>query len=209
VKLGYPDVKVDVSRIPGLEALHVDRSVNVVNFGKCKGLKELTLGSYNPSSKNMEELAHLENLRTLRVYQASVDSLKGLGGLHRLAYLIIDRFPNLHYFEDLEKISDSMLVLSFDGCKKIENFDYVSKLKSLQVLKFINCGAIPSIKFIKLMPNLRAFVFGDTNIVDGDLSHCIGLEFVGFLGKKHYSHKWEDFNKKEISPELAEMIRMQ
>jgi protein phosphatase 1 regulatory subunit 7 len=78
-------------------------------------------------------------------------------------------------------------------------------LKKLKILKLINCGDIPDLKFIKLMPELKAISFVDSNIVDGDLSHCIGLEFVGFLKKKSYSHVPEDFPRDRISSEITKL----
>jgi protein phosphatase 1 regulatory subunit 7 len=47
------------------------------------------------------------------------------------------------------------------------------------------------------MPKLKQFMFVDTNIVDGDLSPCIGLEYSGFFDKKHYSHKFKELNDKK------------
>jgi protein phosphatase 1 regulatory subunit 7 len=147
-------------------------------------------------------------LTSLNIYRSSVDSLKGLGNLKRLEHVFFYNFPNLHHLDELEKISDSLTVLVFVGCKRIENFEYLAYLKKLKVLKFDNCGNIPNIKFIEQMPYLKAFAFVDAIIVDGDLSPCIGLEYVGFFNKKHYSHKFEDFPNNKISPEIDALMKL-
>jgi protein phosphatase 1 regulatory subunit 7 len=208
LKLGYPDVKIDVSKIPSLEVLSVDRGTTVINLCNCQNLKQLTMALYNPSSKNLEELSHLNKLNYLSIYRSRVISLKGLAKLRNLRYLFIDHFPDLLSINELENLSDNLIVLTIEGCKKIQDFELVTSLKQLNVLKFINCGSLPNLRFIKHMPNLRAFVFVDTNIEDGDLTPCLVLEAVGFNDRKHYSHKWKDFYNQKVPPELLKLIRM-
>ncbi|MFF3025431.1 hypothetical protein ACFVRR_22775 [Gottfriedia sp. NPDC057948] len=67
----------------------------------------------------------------------------------------------------------------------------LSGINRLEELSLTNCGEIENIGFIKLMKNLKVFVFIDTNVVDGDLSPCIGLRYSGFFDKKHYTHKFK------------------
>jgi len=102
----------------------------------------------------------------------------------------------LEYIDDLELNSNTLKHLRFDVCKKIKNHDYVCKLHNLELLAFDKCSEIPTISFIRDLPSLKSFIFVGTNIKDGDLSACIGRDYVGFLNKRHYSHKFEDLNKK-------------
>jgi protein phosphatase 1 regulatory subunit 7 len=206
--LDIPNAKVDLARIPNIEEFSTSRFINILNLDKCKKLKDLGITYYNPKNRNMDELATLENLINLGVVRSRIESLKGLGNLHRLKHIFLYNFPNLRCLDELENISGNLIVLRFVGCKRIENFEYVSCLKQLKVLAFDNCGDIPNIKFIKQMPELKAFVFVDSNIVDGDLSPCIGLEFVGFLNKRHYSHKRDGFPTNKLSPEIETLARL-
>ena len=66
-------------------------------------------------------------------------------------------------------------------------------MTNLEELGFNDCKEIPSIRFIGNMKSLKKFTFVNTNVLDGDLSACTSLEYVGFLDKKHYSHKRKDF----------------
>jgi hypothetical protein len=81
----------------------------------------------------------------------------------------------------------------FDNCKAIEEIEILGELENLYWLKMIDLGEIKSLSFIKKIKSLRKISFVDTNILDGDLSYCKGLEYVGFLDKKHYSHKNSEF----------------
>jgi protein phosphatase 1 regulatory subunit 7 len=208
LRLDNPKSSVDLAHLPALEELYIDHHKHIISLDKCTNLRKLDTSFYNPLSKNLEEIANLENLTSLRIYRSNVDSLKGLGNLKRLEHVLLHNFSNLHHLDELEKISDSLTVLVFAGCKRIENFEYLAHLKKLKVLKFDNCGNIPNIRFIKQMPYLKAFAFVDATIVDGDLSPCIGLEYVGFFNKKHYSHKFEDFPNNKSSPEIHALLQL-
>jgi protein phosphatase 1 regulatory subunit 7 len=209
LSLEDPHSIVDLGHLESLEELYVEHHHNIINLDKCKNLKILHSAFYNPESKNIEELSNLENLTELSIYRSTICSIEGIGNLHKLEHLFIYGFTKLDRIDELIEIADSLTVLVLTGCKKIDNFDNLAGLKKLKVLKLVNCGNIPSIKFIKKIPDLKAFVFVDSNIVDGDLSPCIGLEFVGFFNKKHYSHKSEDFPRDNISPEIETLGRLQ
>jgi protein phosphatase 1 regulatory subunit 7 len=208
LSLDSPFTNVDLSYFPTLEELQIDHHKHIHNLEKCSGLKELNTAFYNPLNRNLEELSGLMNLTSLKIYRSNIDSFKGIGSLKQLKYLFFYNLPNLHYLDELEKISDNLTVLVFEGCKKIENIEYAACLKKLKILKFPGCGNIPNILFIKQMPDLKAIVFMDSNIVDGDLSPCFGLEYAGFMNKKHYSHKFEDFPRDKISPEIDALMKL-
>lgn len=70
----------------------------------------------------------------------------------------------------------------------------VAGLKNLSVLRFNDCGKIPSLQFIDEMKSLEEFRFVNTLIEDGDLHLLLRLKRVGFLSKKGYSHSPDDFD---------------
>lgn len=53
---------------------------------------------------------------------------------------------------------------------------------------------ISTLNFLKGLKKLKHFGFAGTNIKNGDLSPCIGIEHVGFNNKRHYSHTYEELN---------------
>ena len=105
----------------------------------------------------------------------------------------------LSYLSKLENIEmiienkDKLKILSLEFCKKINCFDCIRELINLNKLTLCSCGDIPNLKFIKELKKLNNFVFLDTNIIDGNLSYCLGIDYVAFTNKKHFSHREKDF----------------
>lgn len=193
--LENPDGEVDLRNFNKLEELSIDWNKNVKGLAQSKNLISLSLWKYNPKNKNLEDLGSLSNLKELTLTQSQISSLQGCGSLEKLEKLELNNLSKLEFIDELEKNCNTLKSLWFESCKKIINHEYVTCLKKLESLAFVKCGEIPSIHFIKSLLKLKSFVFVGTNIVDGDLSPCLGLEYVGFLDKRHYSHKRSDFIK--------------
>ncbi|CEH33423.1 hypothetical protein [Romboutsia lituseburensis] len=189
-----PTVELNISLIKNLEYFNINDAKYLKGLNECKKLKTLLISKYKPKSKNLEELHQVSNLEDLQIFQTQIISLNGIEKFTKLKELEIYRAPKLESIEAIEKVSKTLKLLSFDCCKKIKNHNYVSRLKEIELIAFINCGEIQNIKFIKDLPKLDTFSFTDTNIVDGDLSPCIGLEYSGFSNKKHYSHTFKELN---------------
>lgn len=195
LSLEEPKGKVDLSNITSLEELSTELNKNVIGLDSLHKLRILKLWKYNPKCKSLIELSSLTSLEELYITQSSIYSLEGCGNFTNLKKLKLSYFRKLEYIDEIEQNANTLTSLRFDSCKKLKNHDYVTCLKKLELLAFDECGEIPTIRFIKQIPNLKSFIFVNTNIVDGDLSACEGLDYVGFLNKKHYSHKNEDFKK--------------
>lgn len=135
----------------------------------------------------------------------------------------IEKYPNLkrlelHYCTKL--ISDQGILplantlewLHINQSKKLEEVTEFDRLKELRVLCLNNCGPIPSIDFIRKLPNLIDFRFVDTNILDGDLTPLIehpSLRNTGFLNKRHYnysSEKIEELLDQKSNAEYKEFV---
>ncbi|MFI8708990.1 hypothetical protein ACIGHG_18340 [Bacillus sp. NPDC077411] len=91
--------------------------------------------------------------------------------------------------EDLKYVSGKLVNLQIEKCKNIEHFCDIQYLESLEVLRLLDCGDIPTICFIQKLKNLKCFSFVGSNVVDGNLDFCEGIDVVSFIDKKHYSHK--------------------
>lgn len=193
--LDEPKKNIDMTHFKILEELAIDYNKFVLGLTSCINLKNLRLWKYKPKSGNLEEISNLINIEELVLTQCSITSLKGCGNLPNLKKLELNYINKLEIIDEIEKNSNTLKHLRFDTCKKIKNHEYVTKLKELELLAFDNCGEIQSIGFIRELPKLKSFIFVKTTIVDGDLSPCLGLEYVGFFDKKHYSHKRKDFGK--------------
>lgn len=152
-------------------------------------LEILNLRNFKPKEKNLECLEFAKNVKELDIIQSNLESLHGLEHFYKLSKAHFSYVPTL---EDIRTLNPPRLVLlEFDSCKRIKNFEEVSKFKTLEILEIINCGTIPNLLFLDSMPKLRRFKFVKTNVLDGNLSPTLRLESVHTLGKRHYSHRPE------------------
>lgn len=191
---------VDLSLNNEIEDLTIDLSKNVRGIESLKNLKRLSLWKYKPKSKDLSELIFLSTITELEITTSQITSLNGCSNFKNLESLDVTYLSKLESIEDIVSNKKTLKNLRFSHCKKIKNHSCVSELEELEWLSFNDCLSMDNIKFIKGMKKLKNFVFMNTNIVDGDLSPCIGLEHVGFNNKKHYTHKVEDFrlNKQDL-----------
>lgn len=191
-----PELKgiVDLNNNQYIEELSIEMNREILGLNKLKNLKTLRLWKYKPKSKNLTELKDLKSIENLKISQSTIQSLNGCEELDKLKSLELSYLSKLESIEEINRINNSLKTLEFVSCKKIKDHECVECLSNLEVLAFNECGEIGSISFIKNMSNLESFVFMGTNIVDGDLSPCIGIKYVAFQDKKHYSHKYREFN---------------
>jgi len=190
-----PNGELNFSLLSELEELALSWNKKIKGLGECNNLKILRLWNYKPENGNLEEISNLNKVEELVLTQTQISSLKGCGTFHNLKTLELNYINRLEIIDEIEKNSGSLKSLSFVSCKKISNHNYVKCLRELEQLAFNCCGNILSIGFIKGLSKLRSFSIVNTNVVDGDLSSCLTLEYVGFMDRKHYSHKRTDFIK--------------
>ena len=150
--------------------------------------------NYKPKIKNLSLLGEYPSLVELSLRQAIINSLEGLNKLKSLNWLQVAHVRNIETLEGLE--SSSLKCLEIDTCKKITDFEKIARLHNLEKLILSNCGKIPTLKFISKMKNLKFLSFVNSEIIDGELSYCLELDYVGFNNKRHYTHTFEQFEKK-------------
>ncbi len=183
--------RIDFSFFPQLEEFNADWSPYFKNLDKCTKLWYISMHHYTPRSKDLSCISQPPWLRKLKVTQSNIYSFHGIEKFEQLEDVDFAYCPKLEKLCCLEGSANSLKSLLFDHCKAIKNHNYVTKLNSLLTLGMNNCGSLPSIKFIKEMNALESFRFGDTDVIDGDISPCIGLRYVYFSNKRHFSHKLE------------------
>lgn len=132
------------------------------------------------------EFNRLSFLKDLIITQLNLSTLDGVQNLNELEYM------NINYCSKLTDISAltnciKLRKLEFENTEKISNFEQLRVLQGLQGLILSNCGNIQSLKFINSMDSLKFLSFVDTNIVDGDLTPCLRLKYVGTMDKRHYN----------------------
>jgi protein phosphatase 1 regulatory subunit 7 len=183
--------KLDFSFFPSLTNLTIDWSPYLLNMDKCKQLRHLFLYNYVPKTKNCSDISNVTWVKKLGITQSSISTLAGLEKFDQLEELEFNYCSKLDTLCCLDKSKETLVSLLFDHCKSIKNHEYATQFSHLNTLAHNNGGIIPSIKFIRKMKSLKSFRFVGTDVVDGDISPCIGLEYAGFSNKKHFSHTME------------------
>jgi hypothetical protein len=187
---------IDLSNFPDLEECAVEYSPRLEGLQTCKNLLELNLTNYNSSNKDFSDYHHLEKLKKLMLIQPKITSLEGIGTLTNLRTLDFFRATKLETIYSIKELKDTLEEVQFESCRKITDFESLAELKNLKKLVISKSGEIKSLSFLKSLKKLEFISFWGTNVLDGDLSYCIGVDYVGFDNKKHYSHKVEQFAKK-------------
>jgi len=187
--------KIELGKFKNLRRLSCGYG-NVINLKHMKSLDFLNLVDYNPKKKDFKELAEMEfvpTLKCLHIYPSNVESLSGIERFNQLAEMALAYFKKLTDLAGIEKLNETLTALRIDDSKKIKNFELLSNLHKLEDLALCGDAAMESISFIQGMNKLKSFIFIGTDVLDGDLSYCEGLEHVAFTNKKHFSHKEKDF----------------
>ncbi|EEK74510.1 MULTISPECIES: hypothetical protein [Bacillus] len=186
---------LELDRVKNLENLSMYCDKKITGLQEMCTLKSLSLWKYNPKNRDLKELGKLRGLEYFKITQSKIDSLSGIESFGNLKSLQLYYLRTLKSLESLKYTSGKLTSLEIEMCKNIEKFCSIQYLESLEVLRLLDCGDIPTIDFIKNLKELNCFSFVGSTVVDGDLSFCEGIEYVSFTDKKHYSHKKLSFNK--------------
>lgn len=193
--LGAIGLDLDLSAFDTLEELRIGAwSPHYGNIGECRSLKTLYIHSYGPRRNDLSELSTLKQLESLELIGGTVNLLHGAESLPRLRTLILRYLPRL---EDLTPVAGcgALRHLELDHCKKVRNFEPLTTIATLEILGVNGCGPLPNVEFVTRLRHLRRCGFVETDIVDGNLTHFLeapNLEYVGLLGRRHYSHNTEE-----------------
>jgi hypothetical protein len=184
--------KLDLSNFPKLEVIRGSWNSKLKNLSSCNSLHTISLSKYNPINKDIREFSYLSKLEELEINQSTIECLKGVEKIANLRSLEVSYMPRLQDISSISGLKCSLEKLRFRNCKKVASFEVIDELEHLKELGINNCGDVTSIKFIEYLKRLEHFSFVNTNVVNGDLSPCLklkNLRHVGFLDKRHYSHK--------------------
>lgn len=198
-KLGFADNKVDtidLSNFRNLESLACEYSPRLIGIETCKNLKDLVLTGYKPKNKDLTDLPELDELTELYLFQTNIVSLNGIEKYKKLKKIQIFSATKLESISALKYLSNGLVEIEIENCKRIKDYEVLGNLKLMKRLLILDSGEIKSLSFVKNLHNLSFLSFGSTNILDGNLSYCEGINYVGFDNKRHYSHKFEYFKEK-------------
>lgn len=194
--LGLADNKrdiIDLSNFPDLESLACEYSIRLKGLETCEKLVYLTLTGYKSEMKNLNNLPLLEKLKEFHLFKTDFLSLEGIDKFRNLKKVEIFGAPKLETIGALENLANSLTELEIEKCKKINDFEILRKLKALRKLRLSDSGVIKNMAFLEELSELEFISFWGTNVLDGNLNYCKGIDYVGFDNKRHYTHKSEEF----------------
>jgi hypothetical protein len=190
----YCRTELRFSAFPQLEDCALEWHPKAESLFDCIGLKSLFVNNFN--GKTLIPLSRLENLESLAVLNAPIESLDGIASLIKLRSLRLANLKKLQSLAGIENLT-KLEELEVHTCKKIASIKEIAALFNLRRLHLNNDGDIASLKPLNAIEHLESVIFYEsTNIVDGDLSPLIrqaNLSHVSFKNRRHYSHKREEF----------------
>ena len=189
----YNNAEIDFNNLNSIERLYLFWNKKINGIESLENLKKLFMWKYKPKNGNFDNLSNLKKLEYFFLTQSNLKTLDGIGNLKNLSYLELNYHRSLTDLGNIGELKDSLKQLEITSCKKIENYYKLCELMSLESCIVSNCGDIPSIGFASHLKNLKHFTFLGTNVIDGDMNPCFGIDYVYFNDKKHYSHKRKTF----------------
>lgn len=188
----YCKTPIDLNNFNQLETLSLFWRKGVTGLDKLKNIKKLFLYKYNPSSKDLSEIADIGTLEYLSLKSPAIESIGNIENLVNLRFLGIYFATKLQNIEELAVLKN-LKHLELDTCKKINNIKIIGQIVSLEKLSISNCGSIESLKPVSSLVNLSELRFIEsTSIADGDIkivSNLPKLKKIVFQNRKHYNLK--------------------
>lgn len=178
---------IDLSVFKKLKELSLTWSPKIQNIETLETLEHLSLRKFNGNIKIIQKLVGLKRLLLFEAY--SFENLDFIKRLLKLNFFLIDRGRKLNDISGLISISSTLEELQISKCKKIDYKNTLHELISLKKLMISESANLPNLSFISRLKKLNFFSFVDTKVVDGNLSILKDIEYVGFLNKRHYTHK--------------------
>jgi hypothetical protein len=196
--LGVPDNKkdiVDLNNYPYLVTLNCSITNRLIGLENCIRLKKLTISDYKTETKDLSALPPLNNLEHLSLIKTDITTMQGIERFSNLKILEIFSASKLETIAPLQALSNSLKEIQVEQCKKIKDFEILGKVQSLKKIILSESGEIKSLAFVEELPQLEFISFWGTNVLDGNIKYCEGINYVGFDNKKHYTNKSEQFKK--------------
>lgn len=187
------EIELDFSFFTNLEFINLAWKRKYANtLHLLNNLKKLTLFSYN--ERDFTAVSTLSTLEELDLNYSKMESLEGIGKLKNLNKLYSYHSTKLISFGNINECQ-SLQNLWLVKTSPIHDYLRLEGLKKLRKLGLIDVGEIPDISFIGKLETLESLTLMGANVLNGDMSPCIGIKDLLFSNRPHYSHKLKEIQK--------------
>ncbi|MFZ1424778.1 MAG: hypothetical protein WAS55_13225 [Saprospiraceae bacterium] len=197
--LGFPDNGkdiIDLSNFPKLEVAGITLSPRLKGLELCENLRSLTISKYK--SRDLSTLPSLLRLEHLSLIKPDILTIKGIEQFNFLKKIEIYGATKLEKIEMMTNLSFSIEEVQIEKCSQIKDYGSFDRMKQLKKLIILDSGQLESLSFVKNLPQLQFLSFYGTNVLDGKIEYCIGINYVGFDNKRHYTMKQEQFKNSQL-----------
>lgn len=187
---------IDLTFFPKLKNFRIFTFTNVKNL-EFSNIRYLNLRGVKDLKQDLSEIQFPSSLETIYLRDSQIKSLNSIEKVSNLKELHLVGIKKIESTQQLNNLPH-LQTLSIRGCKNIDyhNFTTNSNIINLQIdLEEIK-GVIPSLNFLKYLPNLEMImILGDRIITDGDMTPFLELpklKRIWFGDSKKYSHTLEE-----------------
>ena len=184
---------IDLNNFPNLVTLNCNVTDRLKGLENSVKLESLTISDYKSKTKDLYALPSLNDLQYLSLIKTDITTMQGIERFSNLKKLEIFSASKLETIAPLEALSNSLEEVQIEKCKKVKDYETLRRVKSLKKIILCESGEIKSLAFVNELPLLEFISFWGTNVLDGNIKYCEGLNYVGFDNKRHYTHKSEQF----------------
>lgn len=192
--LNGPSLEIRLSELPSLEEFRGYWHGHLL--GEHPSLRTLDLSDFHASEGDLRGIPDgMPSLKEIVLVQPrglrSLDSISRLQGLLKVE---VAHAKALLSLQDIDRLP-ALVFLKCDLCRNLEDVEKVLSGLNLRILHLNRCSPLTSLRFLDSLSNLEEFRFVETDVLDGNLRPLLRLRRVGFLPKKHFSHRPEEIER--------------
>ncbi len=183
---------IDYARIKGLKKVSICKTGHM-NYSEIPTLESLSLSNL-PNMTDLHDIKKLCALQSLNIIQCGILTLNGVEALNMLKQLNIGYCRKLKDISTLSYVGRTLKQLSIENCNKIDDFNFLFQMTGLLRLCLDGKNNLPNLYFLKSMLGLKELILW-MNVLNGDITPCVGISYVSLANRKHYNMKDSDLSK--------------
>jgi hypothetical protein len=147
----------DFTKLPKLKDLSLWYSKPFASIFECTSVRKLKIFKMDDYAvENIQKLHRIEELCIRQSSLVNIDGLRALKNLEKLEFRHLPKLESISSIQECQEITE----LTFDGCKRVTDWDVIENFSKLKFLYMVNCGVLNDINFLKPLENLETVHIG-------------------------------------------------